>query len=947
MRLERYVLDAFSLNSKVKKSWSDIHRSINYEVTKVVERIVKKLYDDIHNSNQERIALGNVEKARSTKYPAYPKYCRKYYSKNEVENEHLDNRFVLNSIVDAASGIDERKYMQACVSYLLPSGKWQEEIINPEDGKEYYILLRIYNDNPRYFADSEEITIEIAFRKAYSSDIRLDGFIKFGQNPRITCWDFVKFKNNNKNNKFHLEYVDNSAALCYDDPAVFCNKNYKDTGLSLDDNIINYDIDKERGIRISGGELSQFWGDSNSCVVMIKVKPIFTKYIVTHKLRNIESDSCDYTIDAKPSDEIEFKITYEDISADSSNKSGLGNGGHDILIQEQLADDLEYVAGSTCIKGVPVENDFICGDGLTINDKSVTITFKAKVTAQAIGENECCVVVNGTRVESTTVIVDNSEERTLLTTNENETESGVSCDSEDNANDNLAKNTLVGAASEAASEKDTTSSSDIEKNKEQPETGFNINPVVIATDESKDNPKDKPQIQPKDKKPFRIKPYIFGVVSAIVIGAIALFFIIRPHSNGNVVPDDDSNLNNIPDSSSLTSEESSSEETSDSVNIPNLEIETPEGLSREVNGDGRSPYTMYQINRGILGNKIVFNSISNSDSIGGDERNFVAARENTEGLSVATDEWNTSDIAVEDGKEYVIRLYVHNNNPTGLDAIATNTKVAFGIPSISAKQVQVDGFISTDNAEPNIYWGHINFIANQAFHLEYVFGSALLENEGIGKDGGVKLGDNIITKKTNKGALIGYDDLDGCVPGGYEYHNYVTIRVKSVFDTDYKIDNEVRLVGGAEIWSKTVNAEIGDIVEFRVYYQSLHKTESQDNVGIKHILPKSLEFIPNTIRLYNAFNTENGGTYLSANDSLFNNGLNIGTYQPGANAYVYFRAKVVDDGLSCGKNTLTDWAQASVGDKTIQDYASVVVDKARETPELSDTGSEVIANTTD
>lgn len=197
----------------------------------------------------------------------------------------------------------------------------------------------------------------------------------------------------------------------------------------------------------------------------------------------------------------------------------------------------------------------------------------------------------------------------------------------------------------------------------------------------------------------------------------------------------------------------------------------------------RETYTVDDINGGVLGNKIVFNSITDSEPIGGDERNFVAARENTENPTAETNWWNANDITVEDGKEYVIRAYVHNNSPLGNDAVATNTKVAFSIPSASAKQIAVNGFIKADNAEPDEYWDSVRFNAEQNFHLEYVYDSALLENNGIGK-GGMKLSDEIVTEATKGGVLIGYDALDGNIPGCYEYASYVTIRVKAVFNND-------------------------------------------------------------------------------------------------------------------------------------------------------------------
>lgn len=573
------------------------------------------------------------------------------------------------------------------------------------------------------------------------------------------------------------------------------------------------------------------------------------------------------------------------------------------MIKEQLADDLEYIAGSTCVNGVPVENDIICDDGLKINDKSVTITFKARVTAQAIGniQNKCCIFEKDTTrcMASSTVIVDSSK---------------VPVDGDDENGNNFDDDDIA---------PDMAEGSKVPVDDDKTNGGTPVATKVIESEVELDPPPN----QIKNKK----KLFIFAVVAIVVIAVIvALIFIIMALSGGNATSDDVSDSlssydKNTSDSSSPTYESSTSEGTSVSTNIPNLEIKTPEGLIREINGDGRTSYTMYQAKRGILGNKIVFNSISNSESIGGDERNFIAACENTANPSAVTNKWSTSDVAVEDGKEYVIRLYVHNNNPGGLDAVATNTKVAFGIPGTSGKQVQVDGFISSDNAEPNIYWGHINFIANQDFHLEYVCGSALLENDGIGKNDGIKLGDNIISRKTNRGVLIGYDNLDGFVPGGYKYHNYVTICVKAVFDTDYRIDNEVRIIGGERKWTNYVVANIGDIVEFRISYQNLHKTENQDQVKIKHILPKSLRYVDGTTKLINSAYPD--GTYHFAEGSIVGNGVDIGAYKPNANAYVYFRAEVVEDGLACGKNTLVDWGQGGVGTKTIQDYASVIVDK--------------------
>lgn len=350
------------------------------------------------------------------------------------------------------------------------------------------------------------------------------------------------------------------------------------------------------------------------------------------------------------------------------------------------------------------------------------------------------------------------------------------------------------------------------------------------------------------------------------------------------------------------------------------------------NSGGRRSYTIDQINHGALGNKIVFNSIS--DSVIGDEKNFVGAREyNGPNLYNKPTSWNGNDITVKDGQEYIIRLYAHNNNPNGLAGVSHNTRVAFDIPEYSAKQIQVNGFIFSDNASPSQYWDYVNFNSDQAFHLEYVYGSALLENNGIGAyeydetgkvvSGGQKLGDEIVTKAASEhGVQIGYDKLDGEVPGCYNYANYITIRVKAVFDQEYTVNQRVRKVGDTK-WEKNITVNVGDIVEFRTIYKNTNAiSQTQSNVMAKTILPKNLRYVPNTTVLTNG-HFPNGATYTT--DTLLTTGVNIGHYNQNANAYIDFKAQVVDENLQCGSNTMVDWTQIGVGQKTLQDYASVTV----------------------
>lgn len=342
---------------------------------------------------------------------------------------------------------------------------------------------------------------------------------------------------------------------------------------------------------------------------------------------------------------------------------------------------------------------------------------------------------------------------------------------------------------------------------------------------------------------------------------------------------------------------------------------------------GRASYTSDEIDKlqseGKWGDKIVFNSIS--DGVIGDEKNFVGAREYVaSGDANISDYWNGNEITVENGKIYTIRAFVHNNSPLDYDGDSENTKVAFNLPEDSATSIPVHGFIFSDNASPSEYWDGVLLKNDKPFHLEYLYGSALLENSGIGKNGGIPLSDEIVTKaSSNNGTLVGYDALDGKIPGGLQYACYVSIKVMVVFDTDFTVQQQVRLTGDTE-WKESVeDAEVGDTLEFRIQYKNIGD-RTQSDVMIKNILPENLQYVEGSTKLYNG-NFPDGATYTT--DTLMTTGINIGHYSPNANAFVRFEAVIVDESLGLESNTLVNWSQAGVGPETIQDYATVVVYK--------------------
>ncbi|MBQ2672379.1 DUF11 domain-containing protein [Candidatus Saccharibacteria bacterium] len=328
-------------------------------------------------------------------------------------------------------------------------------------------------------------------------------------------------------------------------------------------------------------------------------------------------------------------------------------------------------------------------------------------------------------------------------------------------------------------------------------------------------------------------------------------------------------------------------------------------------GNGRPSYTLDQINNGDLKDTITFNSISNGKI--GDEKNFVGAK--VAGATVDT--WNANSINVEDGKTYTIRLFVHNNSPKGMEAIAKGVKATFSLPTTVAKSHTIIGYIDSSNATPNRYWDEVTLNASENVYLEYVEGSAKYNNN----EGTFSLPNEVITS----GATLGYTSMNGEIPGCYQYSGVVTIDVKVHSSVAAKVSKQVR-IKGTKTWSESVNAKVGDEVEYQIEYVNLLSEQVKD-VMIRDVLPTNVEYVPNSTYLYNS-NYQNG--VLLKENTLTTTGINIGAYNAKGNAYVRFTGKVVDKTMACGNNQLVNWASATVSGSSVEnavykDDASVMV----------------------
>lgn len=316
---------------------------------------------------------------------------------------------------------------------------------------------------------------------------------------------------------------------------------------------------------------------------------------------------------------------------------------------------------------------------------------------------------------------------------------------------------------------------------------------------------------------------------------------------------------------------------------------------------------------------ITFNSITDNPDYG-DERNFVRIKDASD---TSAGNWK-DQIAVQPGKEYLVQMYVHNNAASNLNLVAQNTRVMANVPNTTGKSVQIDGFITADNASPTRIWDQAVFTGDNNFNLTYVNGSTKMYNNVFGQTG-TTLSDSIVT---SQGALVGYDKLDGKIPGCFQYSAYVSFKVKAqaAATPSYTITKDVRK-SGDKTFVKSVTANSGDKLNYRLTFANTGNTQL-NNVNLQDILPKGVTNVPGTVRIMNANNP--AGAYIQNGDNLFKSGVNIGAYTAGSNALVIFDATVdANDSLpACGANTLHNIGKVQPEGQTVkEDSADVMTNK--------------------
>lgn len=305
-------------------------------------------------------------------------------------------------------------------------------------------------------------------------------------------------------------------------------------------------------------------------------------------------------------------------------------------------------------------------------------------------------------------------------------------------------------------------------------------------------------------------------------------------------------------------------------------------------GPDRPTYTMQN-----PADHITFNSITNNPVVG-DERAFLTA-------SAPGEEYKDPVTSLQDGDEFALRIFVHNDAAENLGLKATNTTVKVALPSGSKKNHVVTAYVSADNATPKEVSDTLDLSAanNGFFELEYVAGSASFKNNVF--TNGVALSDSIVTT----GTLIGYDKLDGIMPGCDKYSGWVTLKLK-VKMPRYTIVKKARIAGeGTDAWRQNVNAKISDTIEWRIDISNAGST-TLENIIVSDLLPANMTAEKGSVKLIDSnFPPSSPYVYPDSAISTVNGKVQVnvdtGNYPAGSNAVVTFKSKIVkNEDTICG-----------------------------------------------
>ena len=186
-------------------------------------------------------------------------------------------------------------------------------------------------------------------------------------------------------------------------------------------------------------------------------------------------------------------------------------------------------------------------------------------------------------------------------------------------------------------------------------------------------------------------------------------------------------------------------------------------------------------------------------------------------------------------------------------------------------------------------------------------------NKGLSSESTSSLGAKTETASTDEEKHLSAEELDRIIEAQITQEDR---------DAVIKMEHRVRLKGTEE-WTKSVDASVGDTLEFSIYYTNVSSV-NVENVMLKVSLPDNMEYINGSTILIKK------GLLLGARnneDSISDTGVNIGNFDVNEDACVIYSATVIDKSLAKGLNRLISWSKISSLGIANQDNADTYVNK--------------------
>ena len=250
-----------------------------------------------------------------------------------------------------------------------------------------------------------------------------------------------------------------------------------------------------------------------------------------------------------------------------------------------------------------------------------------------------------------------------------------------------------------------------------------------------------------------------------------------------------------------------------------------------------------------------------------------------------------------------VQLWYHNMEDEESGLVAENLRANFDVPTEKGRNQVIKATVGGDNTNIIEQQVSVNLSLDNAY-LEYIPGSAQWRHNA-----GTNDNVNYVTESISDGVVtnvngVVVEDAQPC----FNYEATITIQLRVKADV-VSVVKEVSQAGQDDGWSTENTAEVGDVLEYLITVKN-EGNSTLHNVIVGDALPNYIEYVPNTAMLYNS-NSPNGRDIVNQ-DKLFDGGIDIGDYAPGAVAYVMFEARVMDElANECGMFTLRNKAQVN------------------------------------